>query len=59
MAYKKNRQVWETNRDVARRARKTKFYCWCDMNIVEHGKRCYVCHRKGGDEKYNRQKKPA
>jgi hypothetical protein len=41
---KKQRKEWETNRDLAKRPKKVKFWCWgCDGYLVGPGEKCPRC----------------
>jgi len=41
------RRIYDTNRDLARRARRGGHYCWtCDACIVFDGQRCSFCGTK-------------
>ncbi len=43
----KERKIWDTNRTVSRRAKRTKYWCWgCDRCLVAPGQKCPECgHR--------------
>lgn len=41
---KKNREVWDTNRTMARKPSKSRFYCFgCDSYLVSPGQKCSKC----------------
>lgn len=43
----KHREVYDTNRSMKRKARKSRGWCrGCDMTIVSDGQKCLVCGRR-------------
>jgi len=43
----KKRELWDTNRTVARKARSAKFWCeHCDHYLVGSGQKCPRCKKK-------------
>jgi hypothetical protein len=41
------RKNWESNRDIAKKSKKVKFWCWgCDGCLVSPGIKCPVCHTR-------------
>lgn len=44
---KKNREIWDTNRTMARKPSKSRFYCFgCDGYLVAPGQKCPRCGRR-------------
>lgn len=54
----KERKPWDTNRDIARRAKLGKGWCLgCDAYLVEDGRTCPVCKRRAR-QKRNKKSYP-
>ena len=43
---RKKRDIWDTNRSVKKRSHTRAYYCECDFNHAQHGKKCSVCGRR-------------
>lgn len=53
---KKNRQEWESNRNMQQRPKKSgkNNWCICDKCIVEHNKKCPECGKKESSKSFKK-----
>lgn len=39
------------NREKAKQAKRTKFWCWCDLSLVSESKKCPICGQRRNRKK--------
>jgi len=54
---RKDRHIYDTNRDISRRPKSSKGWCWgCDRCMVRDGQKCPVCGTRNGHKRNKKER---